>query len=227
MLTRSVFALAVALGFGFTVRAADLPTGTWAVNIDGTKGDFVVTQAKDGKFSGALLGTDVSGTWNGKTLAFAKGKEAFEAHLVSEPGEKGKVKYTLTGTRAVTTYDFTTRAGTPHTVKTGWYAQLTADAPALTGSIRAEVRGVLVTEATTAYVSVKADGAPETRVWFRPTEEQWKVLRPMFKELSGKEVVVTGKLGQLVKPGPGAMGDGALYFLDLPETLKAAPAEKK
>lgn len=222
MLTRFVLALVATSGFALAVRAADLPPGTWAANIDGTKGDLVVTQAKDGKFAGSLLGTDVSGTWNGKTLTFAKGKEAFEAHLVSEPGENGKVKYTLTGTREVATRDFANRAGTIHTVKTGWYAQLTADAPVLNGEIKAEVRGVLVIDASGTHVSVKrkdGDAVAEVVVRVFPatrTDDPAKT----FKELNGKEVIATGKIGQLHK------ASGELYFLDTPQ-IKLAATEKK
>lgn len=220
---RFALALCVSLALAVAVRAADLPTGTWAANVDGNKGDLVIKQVKDGKVTGSLLGTDVTGTWNGKALVFAIGELRYEAHLVSEPGENGKTKYTLTGTRTETKRVETRVA--IHRISTGWYAQMSADTPKY-GEIKAVVRGVLVTEATTAYVSVKVDAnTPEVRVWFRATDDQWNALRPLLKELNGKEVTVTGKLGTLAKagPAPAGMGEGALYFLDLPEIKPVSP----
>ena len=208
---RFILALAASVALLPAVRAADLPTGTWAVNVDGSKGDLVIKEVKDGKVTGILLGTDFTGGWNGKTLVFASGELRYEAHLVSEPGEKGQTKYTLTGTRTETKRVETRVA--IHRTTTGWYAQLSADTPAF-GEIKATVRGVLAYDTTTAYVTIKTDAnAPELRIWFRPTEDQWKALQPTLKELNGKEVLVTGKLGQLGKMGPGTPGEGALYFL--------------
>ena len=220
---RVALALVASLALSVAVRGADLPTGTWAANIDGNKGDLVIKEVKDGKVTGILLGTDFTGGWNGKTLVFASGELRYEAHLVSEPGEKGQTKYTLTGTREENVR-VPTRVAI-HKVKTGWYAQLSAVKPVF-GEIKATVRGVLTYDTNAAYVVVKTDAnAPELRIWFRPTEEQWKALQPTLKELNGKEVTVTGKLGQLGKMGPGTPGEGALYFLDLPE-LKLANAPK-
>lgn len=199
MRTRLVLALAAVLGFALAVRAADLPPGTWAANVDGEKGDFVVTQVKDGKVTGSLLGTDFAGTWDGKTFLFKKGNDTYEAHLVSEPGEKGKVKYTLTGTRTNEVRNFTTRAGTVHVTKTGWYAQLTADAPAPTGFIRAEVRGVLVVDKRNAYVSVKREvGGTIEETQVALSANGWKEVPASVAELDGKQVVVSGDLAQRV-----------------------------
>ncbi|MBY0461166.1 MAG: hypothetical protein K2V38_27910 [Gemmataceae bacterium] len=218
MFRRTLAVLAVfALAGGLS--AADLPAGTWAVNVDGEKGALVITDVKDGKFAGSLLGTDVTGTWNGKTLTFQKGQDTYEAFLVSEPGDKGKVKYTLTGTKS-TILQIPNRAGPGvHVVKAGgWYAQLTTDAPAPTGEIRAEVRGVLVIDASGTYVSVKRKNGNEieeavVRVFpSAPDDDPAKT----FKELNGKDVIATGKLGQLHK------ASGELYFLDKPQ-IKLAP----
>src|SRR5215208_5593313 len=95
------FALALVASLALTVaaRAADLPTGTWAVNVDGNKGDLVVKEVKAGQVTGVMLGTDFTGTWREKTLMFTVGEFRYEAQLVSEPGDAGKTKYTLTGTR--------------------------------------------------------------------------------------------------------------------------------
>lgn len=219
---RFALALVASLALTVAVRAADLPTGTWAVNVDGNKGDLVISAVKEGKVSGSLLNTDITGTWNGKELRFESGNFTFEAQLVSEPGENGKVKYTLTGSR-LTIRDVSTRAAPGiHVIKAGgWYAQITAEVPKY-GEIKATVRGVLTTEATTAYVTVKTDAnAAEVRVWFRATDDQWNALRTTLKELHGKEVIVTGKIGSPAKPAVSA-GAGAIYFLDLPE-IKAAP----
>lgn len=199
MLTRSVFALVAVLGFALAVRSADLPPGTWAVNVDGQKGDLVVTQVKDGKVTGSLLGTDFAGTWDGKALTFPSGKDTYEAHLVTEPGEKGKVKYTLTGLRSQQVFN-PNRAGIGppiHVAKVGWYAQLTADAPAPTGFIRAEVRGVLVVDKRNAYVSVKREvggAVEETRVAL--SANGWKEVPANLAELDGKQVIVSGDLAQ-------------------------------
>jgi hypothetical protein len=218
-MTRFALALVVSLALTVGARAADLPTGTWAVNVDGNKGDLVIKEVKDGRtVTGVLLGTDFTGGWNGKTLVFAVNELRYEAHLVTEPDENGKTKYTLTGTRTETKRVDTRVA--IHRTTTGWYAQMSAVAPKY-GEIRATVRGVLTTEVNTAYVSVKPDAnTPELRVWFRATDDQWNALRNTLKELNGKEVVVTGKLGQPTKPAVNA-GAGALYFLDLPEIKPA------
>lgn len=199
MLRNALAILVIAVSVS-AARAADLPTGTWAVNVDGNKGDFTVKEVKDGKFTGVLLGTDVSGTWDGKTISFQSGKDIYEAHLVREPADAGKVKYTLTGMRSQQVFN-PNRAGggNPiHVAKVGWYAQITADAPVIKGEIKAEVRGVLVYDeaGSKAHVSVKREGAAEIRVWFNPTEGEWKKLQNVFGELNGKEVLVTGQLAQ-------------------------------
>ena len=74
-MTRFALALVASFALAATVRAADLPAGTWAANIDGTKGDFVVKEVKAGTVTGSLLDTDITGTWDGKTLSFKKGAE--------------------------------------------------------------------------------------------------------------------------------------------------------
>src|SRR5437764_812623 len=97
---RSTLALVASLALTSAVRAADLPTGTWAANIDGTKGELIIKETKNGKVTGSLLGTDFNGTWDGKTaLAFEIFGASYEALLVSEPAEPGKTKYTLAGTQ--------------------------------------------------------------------------------------------------------------------------------
>ena len=60
---RRDLALFVSFGLTVAVRAADLPTGSWAVNVDGNKGDLVIKEVKDGKVTGVLLGTDFTATW--------------------------------------------------------------------------------------------------------------------------------------------------------------------
>ena len=207
MITRFVFALAAALTLAAAVRAEDLPAGTWAVNVDGEKGEFVVAQVKDGKVTGSLLGTDFVGTWDGKALGFKKGNETFEARLVSEPGEKGKTKYTLTGTRIQEVRNFTTRAGTIHVTKTGWYAQLAADTPAPTGFIRAEVRGTLVYGKAGTYVLVKhAVGGEVAEVYVHLRPDDLGAVKPKFTELNGKEVIVTGRLAEISRARTGGAG---------------------
>src|SRR5687767_5852134 len=99
---RVALALVASLAFAVAVRGADLPTGTWAANVDGNKGDLVIKETKDGKVTGILLGTDFTGAWREKTLTFELDGKRYEAHLVAEPGEKGQTKYTLTGTRVET-----------------------------------------------------------------------------------------------------------------------------
>lgn len=213
------FALTLlALGFATAARAADLPTGTWAVNVDDNKGDLVIKDVKDGKVTGILLGTDFTGTWNGKELRFESGGHTFDAQLVREPGEKGLTKYTLTGARS-TVLNINNRAGREiHVVKAGgWYAQLSTEAP-LFGEIKVEVRGVLVVEGTTAYVSVKRKldtEVEETRVWVNATDGEWKKLAETLTPLNGKEVVVTAALGQAKskKDGTGTVPSRGLYFV--------------
>lgn len=197
-----------------SAAAADLPTGTWAANLDGTKCEFTISAVKDGKVTGVFNGTDFTGTWNGKALAFNSGGAVFEGHLLAEDAEKGKVKYTLTGTRAVGLNIPNRATGGVHVTKTGWYAQLTADAPAR-GEIRATVRGKLVLEANAAYIVVTTD-AGETRVWFRPAANDWAALRTNLKNLSDREVTATGKLAVLAK-ADGPIPQGALYFAENPK----------
>ncbi len=228
MFTRFALALVVSFAFAVAVRAADLPVGTWAANVDGEKGDFVVKEVKEGKFAGVLLGTDVSGSWNGKTVTFLLGKDTYEAHLVAEPGEKGQTKYTLTGMRSQMIFNQNRAGGGAiHVAKVGWYAQLTAATPVPAGEIKAEVRGVLVIDGAKVYVSVKrkgkvGDDVEETRVWAYLSEGEWKGLRDTLPALNGKEVVVRAALGQMNSTGA-SIPDGALYFLGSFEPKLANP----
>lgn len=212
-------ALVLALAFATSAVAADLPTGTWAANLDGTKCELTISAVKDGKVTGVFNGTDFTGTWNGKALAFESGGALHEAHLIAEDAEKGKVKYTLTGTRAVALNIPNRATGGVHVTRTGWYAQITADAPAR-GEIRATVRGKLVLGENAAYIVVKSD-AGETRVWFRPAANDWAALRMNLKNLSDREVTTIGKLAQLAK-ADGPIPQGALYFAENP-TVELAP----
>jgi hypothetical protein len=215
-MTRVALALIATLAFVAAARAADLPTGTWAANVDGDTGELVIKSVKDGKVTGVLLGTDFTGTWDGKELRFTSGKYTFDAQLVREPGDKGLTKFTLTGGRT-TVRDVATRANI-HIVKAGgWYAQLSAEEPKF-GEIKAEVRGVLTVEGTTAYVAVRRktdSGAEEVRVWVSATADEWKLLAPTLTPLSGKEVVVTAGLTQSKAKdatAPGVPSRG-LYFV--------------
>jgi hypothetical protein len=163
--------------------------------------------------TGSMLGTDFTGTWNGKVLVFAVGTSTYEAHLVTEPGEKDQTKYTLTGTRAQS--NRVESRVVIHIAKTGWYAQMTAATPVPLGEITAEVRGVLVLDGTSAYVSVKrkTDSAvEETRVWVHASEGEWKKLDKVLAPLNGKDVTVTAKLAQMTNKGS-SIPEGALYFL--------------
>jgi hypothetical protein len=224
---RVALALVASFALAGLVRAADLPTGTWAANVDGNKGNLVIKEVKGGQVTGVLLGTDFTGTWRDKTLVFELDGKRYEAQLVTEPGEKEQTKYTLTGTR-VESVRVPSRVAI-HQVKTGWYAQLTADTPVPTGEIKVEVRGVLMVEATTAFVSVKRKvdaGVEETRVWVRATPDEWKALKATLPPLNGKEVVVTGSLAQTTsRARDDVLPIGALYFRGLFD-IKAAPAPK-
>lgn len=227
---RSLLSLAALAALASASLAADLPAGTWAVNVDGNKGDLLIKEVKDGKVAGILLGTDFNGTWNGKTLAFTSGEMRYEAHLVSEPAEKDKTKYTLAGTREENVRVPTRSA--IHKVKTGWYAQLTADAPApkVLGEIKAEVRGVLVEDGPSVYVSVKRkdpfDKIQETRIYVWKSEGEWKLLQHTLKPMYGKEIVVTATLAQLPKGTTTSIPDEALYFLGKFEPKFANPPKE-
>lgn len=217
-MTRFAFALVFSFAVVAGVRAADLPAGTWSVNVDGKKGELVIAAvAKDGKVTAKLLGEDVVGKWNGETLTFQADnfRAVFEAYLVSEPAEKGKTKYTLTGTRKRVALAST--AGNLSETKSGWYAQITADTPVPVGAIKAEIRGVLIQDGAKTYVSVKHKdvfGAiEETRIWIWASEGEWKVLKLTLAPLYDKEVIVTGMLAQLPKGHMTSIPEGALYFL--------------
>jgi hypothetical protein len=214
---RSALAVVVLVLSVAVARAAELPAGTWAVNVDGKKGKLVIGEVgKDRKVKLSLNGTDLVGVWENDTLTFNDGDGAsFEAHLVSEQlpkGGKDRLKYTLTGTR----HDVGVEAppgGKGR--KSGWYAQILAEAPVVTGEIKAEVRGVLVYEAPTAYVSVKRKtpaGVEEARIWVHATEDEWKLLNGKLLELNGKEVIVVAPMSQM-RGATGSIPDGAMYFL--------------
>lgn len=212
-MTRVTLALVASFAFVVAAHAADLPTGTWAVNVDDNKGDLVVKEVKGGKVSGILLDTDFTGTWNGKELRFTSGEYTYEAQLVREPGDKGLTKFTLTGTRTKEVNTFN-RAGITHVVKAGgWYAQLSAEAPVANGEITATVRGVLVYGKNSAYVRVTRKvgvTTEETRVYVDGAD--WKALKATLFPLADKEVVATGPLAQMGKNGGGFVPEGAVYF---------------
>ena len=72
-----------------------------------------------------LLGADAIGTWKDGVLILNESATVLEGRLVTEPAEKGKIKYTLTGTRTIDS------AFLPEpTPKSGWYAQIVAEPPA-------------------------------------------------------------------------------------------------
>ena len=204
------------LALGTSARAADLPTGTWSVNVNGTKGELVVAEVgKDGKVKAKLLGTDVAGTWKDGVLRLHESAGVLEGRLVSEPAEKGKTKYTLTGTRTQVTL-FIEIPGDAE-MKTGWYAQLTAETPVATGEIKAEVKGKVVCKDTTeAYVLVYRDEGfgleEEIRIYFRLSEGEWKYWKDVLPKLDGQTVTVTGALGQIPKRIKSSIPEGALYF---------------
>lgn len=217
-MTRFALALA-ALALVTAARAADLPTGTWAVNVDDNKGELVIKDVKDGKVSGILLGSDFTGTWDGKELRFHSGAYTYDAQLVREPGEKGLTKYTLTGARSTVVLTPNRAGREVHVNKAGgWYAQLSTEAPRF-GEIKAEVRGVLKIDGQQVYVVVKRKvGADveETRIWANePAGDTLKQLLKALEPLDGQEVVVNMPLGQ--------MKDGTLYFVGKFAPKSAAP----
>jgi hypothetical protein len=92
---------------------ADLPLGTWRVQIAGrVSGDLVITEVKpDRTLCGTAFGKPLVGSWDGEVLSFSKQTDdgealragvqrlsiSFAGRLVREQqGEK--VRYTLTGT---------------------------------------------------------------------------------------------------------------------------------
>jgi hypothetical protein len=204
------------LALGASARAADLPTGTWSVNVNGTKGELVIAEVgKDGKVKAKLLGTDVTGTWKGGVLRLNETAGVLEGRLVSEPGEKGKTKYTLTGTRTqVTLYPV---GPDEYESRTGWYAKIVTDNPAPVAEIKVEVKGKIVCKDTTeAYVLVYRDEGfgleEEIRIYFRLSEGEWKYWKDVLPKLNGKAVTVTGSLGQIPKRIKSSVPEGALYF---------------
>jgi hypothetical protein len=213
---RFAFALGTALALTALASAADLPTGTWLVNADSKKGKLIISEVgKDNKVKLNFFGTDLVGVWDDGALTFKDGDASYEAHLVSEPyGKSGRdrLMYTLTGTRQ----DIGVEAPPGGKArKSGWYARIIAEAPVITGEIKAEVRGVLVYEEPTAYVSVKRKtptGVEEVRIYVHATEDERKLLRGKLLELNGKEVIVVAPIAQMRGPSP-TVPDAALYFL--------------
>ena len=197
-------------------RAADLPTGTWAVNVDGKKGELVIKEVREDKtVKLTLFGTESVGTWEDGIMTFhSDGLTAvYDAHLVSEPAEKGQTKYTLTGTRTDTSREPGLGMKTP---TSGWYAQITVKPPG--GQIKVEVKGKLVCkDGAPAYVSVKRDNAfgkeEETRVYFWLSEGEWKEWRDVLPKHDGETVTVTGGLGQIPIGHKTSIPEGAMYFL--------------
>jgi len=224
------FALALAVSFvvPVAVRAADLPIGSWTANVNSNKGELVIKTVKDKKVAGTLLGTDFTGTWDGKVLTFQLDGDTYEAQLVSELGEKGKTKFTLTGTRFQTREGINRAAPGVHVAKTGgWYAQISAETPV--GEIKAEIRGLLVQNGADVYVSVKHKGGSdeeETRIWVWKSEGEWKLLQYTLAPMYGKEVIVTGNIAQLPKGHRTSIPEGALYFLGKFEIKLAGDAKK-
>ena len=157
-MNRFLFALVASLTLTIATYAADLPTGKWAANVAGGKGELVITEVgKDGAVKATLFGNVITGTWRKDVLtlsvpstdeAKARKVATLEARLVSEPAENGKIKYTLAGTKTDFQTAFPVEPDFPAELKTGWYAQITKDAPpsAALGEIKAEVRGVLVSK---------------------------------------------------------------------------------
>jgi hypothetical protein len=211
----ALLALALA-AFALPARAADLPAGTWSVNVDGKKGELVITQiAANGRVESKLLGLAVSGHWDGKVFTLTYALDTFEGYLVSEPDGKGKTKYTLTGVRKQA--PFVVMDIPPPEKRTGWYAQITIDTPVPAGQIKVEVEGTVVCKDTTsAYVSVKQPdrfgGAEETRVYFWLSEGEWKYWRDVLPKLNGQTVTVTGAVSQLPKGSMTSIPEGAIYF---------------
>jgi hypothetical protein len=215
---RFLVALVASLSLTVAARAAELPTGTWAVNSGGTKGNLIITEVgKDGKVKAKFLGAEVTGIWKKDVLTLNEVAGLVEARLVSEPAGKGKIKYTLTGTRTQVTFFPVAPDSGEH--KSGWYAQITADVPppAPTGEIKTEVRGVLVQDGTSVYVSVKQKDifgkVQETRIYVWKSEGEWKALQNTLKPMYGKEIVVTATLAQLPKGHMTSIPEEALYFL--------------
>ncbi len=203
-----------------TARAADLPTGTWSVNVAGKTGKLVIKEVgADKKVKLTLFETDVVGGWDGETLTFiGPGLEAFEAYLVSEPVLKGeRMKYTLTGLRMQVSFAQTDVP--PPAKKTGWYAQIFV-LPTPAGQIKVEVKGVLVCPAdkplSEAHVLVKQKNVfgtvEETRIYFYLSEGEWKGRRDDYQRLNGEAVTITGALGQIPPGSKTSIPEGAMYF---------------
>jgi hypothetical protein len=199
-----------------SASAADLPAGTWKVNVAGKTGELVITKiAADGTVTGKLLGRDIIAHWDGEVFTLTDLLDKVEGCLISEPDGKGKTKYTLAGVRHQTS---PIQMNAPPPVKrTGWYAQITIDTPAPAGQIKVEVKGTIVCKDTTsAYVSVKQPDAfgreEETRVYFWLSEGEWKYWRDVLPKLNGQAVTVTGAVTQLPKGHQTSIPEGAIYF---------------
>jgi hypothetical protein len=215
---RQLAFVAVLLLAAPVASAADLPTGTWSVNVNGKKGELVIKKVGEDKtVKLTLLGVDCDGAWDGGVLTFRDvhrsegGTAEYDARLVSEPAEKGQTKYTLVGTRTAAGNPPPPGLGPP---KAGWYAQITAKP---VGQIKAEVKGVLVGKDATPYVSVKRDNSfgeeEETRVYFWLNEGEGKEWSRVLRERDGETVTVTGELGQFPKGSNTSSPEGAMYFL--------------
>jgi hypothetical protein len=210
------------------VWAADprLPTGTWSVAA--SKDALVISEVKsDGTVKAKLLGQEVTGTWKKGVLTLSDGKSGtIEARLLAEPQEKGKVKYTLTGTHTIFVTDFPVEPAIPARRVVGWYAQMT-DTSAVPGEIKAEIRGVFVYEGHgKAYIDVKRQGVvADTRIWIYAAEHEWHNNKEKFTALNGKDVIATGQIAQTLKGTDANIPEGALMLLGKFE-VKLANAPK-
>ena len=220
---RIVFAALVLVATA-PARAADLPAGVWTANLRGSKGDLTVSEVKDGTLKMKFGDTEISARWDGKVLTFHHQFAVYEGCLLSEPGENGKTKYTLTGLAKESKFpEAPNRAGDlapPAKILGGWLATLTV-AP---GEIKAEVRGILVYESYgKAYVDVKRKGeTADMRIWVYAADHEWQKFKESLPKLNGKEVIVTATLAKL-NGKDHYIPEGALIFLGKFEPKLANP----
>jgi hypothetical protein len=129
-MTRLVLALALLFAVGAGARSADLPAGTWTVNVGGKKGKLVVGEVeKDGKVKVKLFDTEFTAYWDGKAFKINHILNTYEGYLVSESAGKGKTKFTLTGLRRH--HDPLHQMDLPPPPEvSGWYAQIMVKNPA-------------------------------------------------------------------------------------------------
>jgi hypothetical protein len=214
-MARLILLAAFVLVSASPVRGADLPTGTWSVAVNGSKGTLSVNEVgRDGKVKAVLLSHALEGVWDGTTLTLKTGSVTLEACLVSEEDGKGETKYTLTGFRVERIANLFSDPPGEYPVKSGWYAQkIVKDAD----QIKVEIKGTIVCKDTTsAYVSVKRDDGfgreQETRVYFWLSEGEWKYWRDVLPKLNGQTVTVTGTLGQIPKDTKTSIPEGAMFF---------------